>query len=341
MKIDTKNIDQTIKNIAKVNSFKAALLYGGNNSSLETRYREIIDIFRKEKYEIVNLSPEDMRSGEGSLVERFVAVPMFFNGTLFKLKLLGKGNNYSRHIENLFGNADLTSNSNFLLITSEPLDTNSSLRKYAEKSREIACIPCYGENSRDMISFIRKKLKEYNFNFDSSVVEYIADISGCTAMIENEIQKLDLYRDRDRNLTVDDVHRCLVDTSVADLDDFIENFCSLDIKKVYESLDKILCGGTEPIVLLRTMLRHFLLLQRIYFLLGGGESLENIFRDERLFWKLQISLKSYLENWNLESTGRILEEMTKAEKNIKFSPTGSLVLENFLLGYLSQPKVTC
>ncbi|MDR2778136.1 MAG: DNA polymerase III subunit delta [Rickettsiales bacterium] len=334
MKIDAKNTSQIIREMAEVSKFKAVLLYGEDNSSLEMRYREIVDIFREKNYELVDLTPEDIRGREGFLIEKFVSIPMFSSGTLFKLKLLGKGNSYSKYVENLFKNNDLSGNSNFLLMTAELLDTSSSLRKYAEKSRHIACIPCYEENSRDISSFVRKKLKEYNFNFDSSIVEYISSISSSTVMVANELYKLDLYLGESRNLNIDDIRNCLVDTSVADLDNFIENFCSLSVEKTYESLDKIFCGGTEPIVVVRTMLRHFLLLQKIYFLLDGGDSLESIFISERLFWKLQISLKSYLRNWNLEKINFILEEMIEVEKNTKFSPKGRIILEKFILHFL-------
>jgi DNA polymerase-3 subunit delta len=335
MKIDTKDIDQTIKNLTKVDSFKSVLLYGESNSSLETRYRDIVSTFRKRKYEMVDLTPEDMKSNEGSLAAKFVTRSMFFIGTLFKLKLLGKGNNYTRHIENLFRDIDLTDNNNFLLITSEPLETNSSLRKYAEKSKYLACIPCYEENLKDMSSFIRRKLKEYDFSFDNNTVEYIASINDCTVVAENEILKLDLFKDEDRNLIIDDIRECLVDTAAVDMDNFMESFCSFNIAKTYDSLDRIIYGGIEPIAIVRAMLRHFLLLQRICYSSDEGSNIEDIFRNEKLFWKLQISLRSYIENWNLESVGHILEEIMDMEKSVKFSSRNRRILENFLLQYLS------
>ncbi|MDR2077578.1 MAG: DNA polymerase III subunit delta [Rickettsiales bacterium] len=340
MKVDAKNTVQVIKNIAEDSNFKSVLLYGETNSSLEIRYREIVNAFRGKKYEMADITIEDIKNSRGFLVEKFVSTSMFSSGTLFKLKLFGKGNIYSKHIENLFEDTDLTGSNNFLLITSEPLDTSSSLRKYAEKSKYLLCIPCYEENLRDIGYFARRKLAEYNFSFDNKIVEYISSISSCTAAVENEIQKLDLYKGRDRNLTIDDISECLIDTSTADIDNFIENFCSLNMKKIHESLDKILCGGVELIVVVRAMLRHFLLLQRIYFLLARDENLENIFSSEKLFWKLQNSLRGYLKNWNLEKVNYILKEMVEIEKIVKFSQKGCIIFENFLLSHPMWHKST-
>jgi DNA polymerase-3 subunit delta len=332
VKIETRNVGSTLKNISN-GDFKALLLYGAANSSIGLRFRETMGIFQKHKYEVSNLVPEDLKGEGGALAEKFVATSIFSANILFVLKLMEKGNMFTKHLENLFETVDLMDNKNFLLILADSLESSSSLRKYAEKSRYIACIACYEENSVDLANFARKKLGEYNLAANSEVINYIVSISSSSTAMENEIQKLYLYKNEEnRNVSMEDVQNCLVDNASANLEDFIKSFCSLDRQDTLRAMDKIFCDGLEPIVILRSMIRHFLMLQRIYSMLLEGKKLEEIFEIERIFWKSKISLGHYVNKWTMESTGLLLEKMIAVEKNIKFGPSGAqLEIENFVL----------
>ncbi|MDR2777419.1 MAG: DNA polymerase III subunit delta [Rickettsiales bacterium] len=335
MKIENRNINSTVKSLPN-SDFSAALLYGDVDSSMGLRCREIVNIFLEKGYETSTIAPEDIKGDEGALAERFVAISMFSANTLFLLKLLDRGNMFTKHLENLFDNTNLVNNRNFLLITSDSLETSSSLRKYSEKSKHIACIPCYSETSADLAVFIRKKLQEYNLTANSNVISYISSIGASSTTLENEIQKLYLYKGgEDRVVSMDDVQNCLVDSTASSLDDLLNNFCSLDRKATLESMNRILGGGAEPIAVLRAMIRHFLMLQRMCRMLEDGGNLENIFTVERIFWKSQDSMRRYIGKWTAEGIGLLLEKMVGIEKSVKFSSfDATLELDNFLLQYL-------
>ena len=87
MKIDYKLADQTIKNLINSN-YKCVFLYGESNSAVETKYSFVLDIFKKNKYEISDISPDRLRENENLLSEEFNAISMFANNTLYTLKLL-------------------------------------------------------------------------------------------------------------------------------------------------------------------------------------------------------------------------------------------------------------
>jgi DNA polymerase-3 subunit delta len=336
VKIENRSAASTIGNLSG-SGFRAALLCGEVNSSLGLRFRETISLFKDIGYEITSVAPEDLKGNEGALAEKFVATSMFSSNTLFVLRLLTNANLFTKHLEKLLENVDLENNRNFILITSGPLEASSSLRKYAEKSEYMACIACYEETSADLSSFVRKKLKEYDLCADQNVVEYICNLGGGSTTLENEIRKLDLYKDeKNRNVSMDDVQNCLVDTSTISLDNFLESFCNFDRKKAIRAMNKIFGEGLEPIVLLRSMVRHFLLVQRICFMLSEGKNLGDIFKIERIFWKSQISLEHYVKRWVPESINFLLEQLVITEKNIKFSSLDpQLELESFVLRCLS------
>lgn len=332
MKIDYKIAENIIKTIATQNIYKCVLLYGENNSAVNTKYKIILNNFKEQNYECIDLTQESLKENETLLLEEFVAISMFAEKTVYTLKLLEKENNFTKIIENLFEKNDLNNTKNFLIITAGGLDTNSTLRKYTEKSKSIACIACYEENEKNTNLFINKILKEYNFKFNYDVVEYLNNnIGNNNLLIENEIKKIDLYKDDDRKLTLDDIKMCVSDISNINFDDFCNNFCSLNRIETFRILDKILQENIEIIVILRLLIKYFLQLQKMRFMLDNGDNIENIMSTERVFWKQQIFVKTHLKNWTLNKINIMLEKLIDAEKNIKFSNNSEIELENFIL----------
>lgn len=334
MKIDNKNADSTINTITTKNNFKCLLLYGEDKSSVENRYKIVSNLFRNKGYEVLSIDPDNLKNNENYLVEEFLSVSMFATNTLYTLKLNEKENNYTKCLENLFQNNELYNNYNFLIITCGGLDTSSSLRKYAEKSNYIACIACYEENSKNINAFINKKLKDLGFLFKQEIIEYLSyNIGNNSLIIENEIYKIDLYKGNDRNLSLEDLQTIVVDISNADLNEFCNSFCDLDSKKTFRILDKIFKEEIELIIITRMLVRYFLQLQKIKFLIDNGNNTNEVFRNEKIFWKQQISMKNHIKNWSLDEINNILKELLEVEKKTKFNQNGKIEFENFLLRY--------
>lgn len=329
MKIDYKLAEQTIKNLINSN-YKCVLLYGENNSAIETKYSNILDIFKKCGYEISDISPDRLKENENFLAEEFISISMFAGSTLYTLKLLEKENNYTKIIENLFKNNDLSKSENFLVITAGNLDTTSSLRKYAEKCELIACIACYADD-KNIGAFIGTKLREYGFNFGTDVTKYlIENIGNNNLIIENEIKKIDLYKGNDRNLTIDDVKKCVCDVAQTNYNDFCNNFCSFEKEKTFRIFNKLIQENIELIVIIRMMARYFLQLQKIRFMVDNGEQLEEVFKKEKIFWKQQNFVKVHVQKWSLNKINLMLEKLIDVEKSVKFN-NNKIEFENFLL----------
>ncbi len=329
MKIDYKLADQTIKNL--INSkYKCVLLYGESNSAVETKYSSILDIYKKYGYEISDISPDRLKENENLLAEEFSAISMFASNTLYTLKLLENENNFTKVIENLFKNNDVSKSENFLVVTAGNLEITSSLRKYAEKCEFIACIACYADD-KNIGAFIGIKLREYGFNFNTDVTKYlIENIGNNNLIIENEIKKIDLYKGNDRNLTLEDVKKCVNDVAQTNYNDFCNSFCSFEKNKTIKILNKLTQENVELIVIIRMMIRYFLQLQKIRFMFDNGEQLDEILKKEKIFWKQQSFVKIHIQKWNLNKINLMLEKLIDIEKIVKFS-NNKTEFENFIL----------
>lgn len=334
MKIDNKNADSIINNITTNDNFKCLLLYGEDKSSVENRYKIASNIFRNKGYEVLSIDYDNLKNNENFIVEEFLSISMFATNTLYTLKLNEKENNYTKYLESLFQNNDLSNNYNFLIVTCGGLDTSSSLRKYAEKSNYIACIACYEENSKNINAFINKKLKDLGFIFKQEIIEYLSyNIGNNILIIENEIYKIDLYKGDDRNLLLEDLQTIVSDISNADLNEFCNSFCNLDSQQTFRILSKIFNEEIEFIIIIRMLIKYFLQLQKIQFLIDNGNNIDEVFKNEKIFWKQQISIKNHIKNWSLYEINNILKELLEVEKKTKFNQNWKIEFENFLIKF--------
>lgn len=332
MKIEFKNVESTINTITKQNDFKAVLLYGEDSSSVNKKFKTILNLFTQKGYEVNDLAQESLKENNTLLVEEFFSISMFATNTIYTLRLLEKENTFTKYIEDLFEKNDVSNINNFLLITANGLDTSSSLRKYAEKSKWIACIGCYEEDSRNISVLINTKLKDRGFVYNQEVVSYILNAVGNNAsIIENEIEKLSLYKNNDKNLSIVDVKNCIVDIAETNLEDFCNNFCVFNKSETFRILHKIFEENIDLLVIIRMLAKYFMQLQNIKFLVDTGENIDVVFKSERIFWKQQNSMKVHLQKWSSQKINRFLEMLLNIEKTVKFSQNKNVEFENFVL----------
>lgn len=330
MKIENKNVINVIDNITTQQEFKAVLLYGEDDSSVLNKYNIILNNFINKKYELNDISQENIKNNPTYLSENFFTTSMFLTNTIYTLRLIDKENEFTKYIETLFETEEIKNVDNFLLITAGNLDTKSSLRKYAEKSKYIACIGCYEESNPE--SFISNKLKEYGFVFNNSMVNYILQNVGTnTTMIQNEIEKLSLYKIDDKILTIDDLKECIKDISNNKLDDFCNNFCSMYTQETIKIAKKLMNNGVDVITLTRVLIKYFLQLQKIKEYLKKGETIDNVFKYEKIFWKQQHIMKNHLSKWDINNINKMLYKLLDLEKRIKFDVNKNIIFEHFIL----------
>ena len=79
-------------------------------------------------------------------------------------------------------------------------------------------------------------------------------------------------------------------------------------------------------------------LQKIRFLIDGGNDINEVFKSERIFWKQQIFIRNYIKKWSLKEISNMTEKLMNVEKESKFGSNGKLIFENFILRYFLRKK---
>lgn len=328
MKITGKKVEE-FYDVLKSNNctYKLCLLFGQDESVISSKHKNILSIFKNKN--IVNISLDEIKNNPGRISEEFQSTSFFSDRTIIVVKLSERPNDITKNIKQIFEDINVDNN-NFILLIAGDLSTTSSLRKFCEENKYIAAIGCYSETENDILNFIRTKLKEHNFIFNTDVVNKIyLNIGNNISLIDREIEKIVLYKDLDKNLTVDDIENLIKDVSKSDISEFINYFCILNKDKAFNSLNKLL-KENQKIVLIRSLISHFLLLQKIQYRIFIGETVDEAIKLEKVFWKEQIVIKKHLELWDLKKINNMLEKFIELEKGSKFSTT-DIEFKDFML----------
>ena len=327
MKLTGKKVNDFYNSLKTSDEYKLCLLFGQDESVISIKAKEILNIFKNEN--IVNISQEEFKNKPSRIFEEVQSISFFSDRTIIVLRLNERPNDATKYIKQIFEKVD-ENNKNFILIIAGDLATSSSLRKFCEESVYIASIGCYNETDSSIISFIKNKLSEYELKFNQDIVNRIySNIGNNLLVLEKEIEKISLYKGDDKNLTLDDIEKITTDISDSDISEFINYFCILDKQNTFKSLNKLL-SENQSIVLTRSLISHFLLLQRINYRISNGEDISNAIKSEKVFWKEQLYIKKHLAIWDLKKINFMLEKFIELEKTSKFSTT-NVEFEEFIL----------
>lgn len=328
MKITGKKIGEFYNALKNNNCvYKLCLLFGQDESVISSKKREILNIFKDKN--IVSISSEELKNNPNRIFEEFQSISFFSDKTIIVVKLSDRPNDITKNIRQIFENVDV-SNNNFILLITGDLSTSSSLRKFCEDNEYTIAIGCYSETEIDVLNFIRTKLREYNFIFNVDVVNKLySNIGNNILLIEKEIEKIALYKDSNKNLTLIDIENLTKDVSNNEISDFVDYFCTFNKEKTFNSLNKLL-DDNQKIILIRALISHFLLMQKIQYRISIGENIDSAIKAEKVFWKEQIVIKKHLEKWDLKKINLMLEKFIELEKISKFSST-NVEFENFIL----------
>ena len=336
MKIDYKkeNIDNFISNFEKLDKFKAIFIYGADESVVSSRVRKLKETFVNNRFSINNIDQLNIKENPTLLSEQFYSVSLFGDRSVLLINLIEKENDYFKYIEPIF-KENVAGSSNFLIITAGDLTKTSKLVKFTEDNEYIASIICYEEFDSNIKAFINGELRKYGFIYNSSIVDFLLDnISGNKLIIENEIKKIDLYKGDNKNLSLEDVKKCVADLSESDLSDLINSFCDFNEKEFFRLLNKFFKEKNQFIVLCRSLINYFLQLQRIqYCITVNQEPVENLVKRERIFWKQVEPLKQHLKQWSLKKINQCLLKFIDLEK-LKFSSSQTEIEDFFLRAML-------
>src|SRR6185436_6248783 len=111
-----------------------------------------------------------------------------------------------------------------VVIEAGDLARSSPLRTVCEKSKDVAAIPCYADEARDIIRIIDDEMQRSGFTVTSDARTLLASLLGGDRLASrSEIKKLALYAHGRDRIDIDDVLAVVADASALALDAIVDS----------------------------------------------------------------------------------------------------------------------
>ena len=128
------------------------------------------------------------------------------------------------------------------------------LTSYKQLSKLAECLEFKHMNEKQIVSYIIQTLKKYNKNIEFNLAEYMQNICGTEkANIVNELQKLVIYTEDNKNITSDDIDKVCSKTLNAKIFEVLQKIIDRKHKEAINELDDLL-NQKESIVKIYIML---------------------------------------------------------------------------------------
>jgi DNA polymerase-3 subunit delta len=224
----------------------------------------------------------------------------------------------------------------YLLITAGELKKESKWRTLFEKDKKLGCLACYRDEGRQLQQVIQERFKELGIRAGSDVMQYLANHLGNDRGITlQEIEKIDIYLGKERNLTLDVVRDLTGDNRELTLEDVCNAVAGGKPELLPHLLTELYADGMQPIGLCRILTSHFQKIRQLQIAISEGTPLEQALMHQRIFFKQQVAMKEQLRKWSDTTLARALDALLETERQIKTSPVSPETLCSQMLQRLA------
>ncbi len=338
MKVPPYKIDSFINSIANNKEILGALIYGPESGLVSINTTKIADLIvpnRSDPFLISNINTQRLKDDKSLIADEFVSISMLGGRKLIRID--NATNNITDCLHSIFCENEKSNKfikpvgKNFILINAQNLEANSSLRKFAENNPYFACIACYEDNEMTIKNVILAKLRNYNLNAENGVVDIILNKFGKNRLIIlNELEKLATYMGDNRLVTIDIMQNVIADISEISVNEFVDNFFSLNLEKSNYFLQKLFDEKTNSVTIIRFLTNYLMKIYTVKNNIEKGANLEQEIKAQRIFFKQEPVFKKHLNIWDLNSIKNLLLKLQELEIKCKSSSNiPELLLKSF------------
>lgn len=308
MKIPAHKVDGFINTIEP--KTLGILLYGPDAGLVGLRAEAVAkkvvkDV--KDPFAVVDLTSDRLKDDPAILLDEFNAIS--FGGGRRLIRIKGAENSSAQVIKGLFTeDVARLAEGGFLLVTAGELDPRSALRKLFEETASIAALPCYMDDQRGLEGIVADTLRKKELKYDHDVIAYIAaNCQGDRMIVQQEIEKLELYLGEQKNVKLEDAIESIGKTTETTLDDICHAVADGNLKLAERHFNKAMQQGVLPIPVLRALERYLMRIRRVNGQIQAGQSQEAAMGSLRppVFFKHKPAFSRHVNIWSRHQGKRL------------------------------------
>ena len=214
-----------------------------------------------------------------------------------------------------------------LIVHSEKLDTRKKITKLIKK---VGIVKELNENVK-RTNIVKQKLKDYNIE-DKTIDLFLNRVGTNPLIIQNEIDKIKIYKNKDKNITDEDILNLTVKTVEIDIFKLIDYIVKKDKEKAIELYYEMLKMNEEPIKIIVILANQFRIMYQSKELFKKGYSEKDIAETLKIHpYRVKLALQNG-RNYTAKTLLKYLNNLADIDIGIKTGKLNKdLALELFIL----------
>jgi DNA polymerase-3 subunit delta len=212
-----------------------------------------------------------------------------------------------------------------LVVATGDFDSKSALRKWFEDSEKCAAMPLYADSDQDITALIRGELAKFGITqIDRDALVYMLQHMGRDrAVARGFLQKIALYAEDKKSVSLDDAEKCLPDTGAANMDEFKYNLTAGNIMQTLRAMDRLFAENINPAQMTRALGNHY---KQLLACISGGQ-----IPYPPIFWKYRDLFDCARRIWTESELTNVLIRMNKLESDTRSGLDAAVIFRDFSL----------
>jgi DNA polymerase-3 subunit delta len=304
--------------IEKIN---AVLIYGPDAGLVDELCDKAIEKLEIEKDNLLVLDANELRDKQDAVFAESCSPSMF--GGRKAVIISGAGDSDTKIISDLVTSPSLCAT---IIVTAGDLRPASLRKLFEDAKTDIAAVACYSDDAKTLEALIRKELSAASGirQITPDAMSYmLSHMGGDRGITRSFLQKIAIYVSDKHVVELEDVEKCLPDTSASSADDYMYSLTAGHENQTMVALDRLLYAGADANMLVRMLYIHF---TRLLTAVVDGQL-------PKLFWKVEDKFRLAVKIWPEDEIVNALSKLNELEKMCRTSGMNpEILIRQFSLG---------
>ena len=284
-----------------ISNINAVLIYGPDAGLVDELCDKAIEKLAIDKDNLLAIDADDLRDKQDAVFAESCSPSMF--GGRKAIIISRAGDSDTKIISELVTSSSLCAT---VIVTAGDLRVGS-LRKLFEDGKDIAAVACYTDDAKTLEALIHKELSAASGirQVTPDAMSYmLSHMGGDRGITRSFLQKIAIYVSDKHVVDLEDVEKCLPDTSASSADDYMYSLTAGHINQTMIALDRLLYAGADANMLIRMLYNHF---TRLLTAVVDGQL-------PKLFWKVADKFNMAVKIWPESEIVNVLSKLNDLEK---------------------------
>ena len=268
-------------------------------------------------FQLVRLDGDDIASDPARLADEAFTIGLFGGRRVIWVRLGSKA--IIAAIQPL---ADDPPKDCLIVIEAGDLKRTAPLRTLCEKSRHVATIVCYGDESRSLAVLAGDIIRKAGLSItDPALQRLLGALGGDRIASRGEIEKLALYCHGTGTIEEADVEAIVADVAMLESNALIDAVYDGNLIGIENRSARLFAEGMDPSSVLGQALRHAFALKRLGASgAAGRETLATLATQQGIYFKRHDSVIAQLRHWRDDRIDKAVYQISEAIRQTRKTP---------------------